>query len=371
MRFAQSLLPLGLELQVTRCECFCPNGGLENHPDRPAHMLLGGMEASDGTFGFGVPVGGVPVGDSVYITAYMDKQAQATMSTINKVSDKLRDLHLQSLYSVTLHSLAPKFLYHVQHVFPEDGRQAAAKVDAAIRQAVASCVGDAVVEDDIARARLLLPARMYGGRIRSLEDVAPAAFIGTLCCAVPEFLDRRRLDFSVQPGFLPMLAPVLGHGSFDDGYPAPFQGLLATGTLTAAALQRHWAELQQEVGAEGRGAGAGALARPLGMNVETSGVGVAKAQRAITRQREFHSSPKPLAGVRFGPESAPGPSGRRPEHLRDMLACSRRRAVNRLQHALGDMQDMALTGKLPECWDWILNSRLVFLAKNQASNQGR
>ena len=77
----------------------------------------------------------------------------------------------------------------------------------------------------------------------------------------------------------------------------------------------------------------------------------------------FHSSPKPLAGVRFGPESAPGPSGRRPEHLRDMLACSRRRAVNRLQHALGDMQDMALTGKLPECWDWILNSRLVFLAK--------
>jgi hypothetical protein len=85
----------------------------------------------------------------------------------------------------------------------------------------------------------------------------------------------------------------------------------------------------------------------------------------------FHSSPKPLAGVRFGPESAPGPSGRRPEHLRDMLACSRRRAVNRLQHALGDMQDMALTGKLPECWDWILNSRLVFLAKNQASNQGR
>jgi hypothetical protein len=77
----------------------------------------------------------------------------------------------------------------------------------------------------------------------------------------------------------------------------------------------------------------------------------------------FHSSPKPLAGVRFGPESAPGPSGRRPEHLRDMLACSRRRAVNRLQHALGDMQDMALTGKLPECWDWILNSRLVFLTK--------
>ena len=54
---------------------------------------------------------------------------------------------------------------------------------------------------------------------------------------------------------------------------------------TAAALQRHWAKLQQ-VGAEGRGAGAGALAGPLSMNVEAAGVGVAKAQRAITRQRE-------------------------------------------------------------------------------------
>ena len=63
---------------------------------------------------------------------------------------------------------------------------------------------------------MLLPARMYGGGIRSLEDVAPAAFIGALCRAVPEFLDRRREDFSVQPGFLPMLAPVLGHGSFDE-----------------------------------------------------------------------------------------------------------------------------------------------------------
>jgi hypothetical protein len=77
----------------------------------------------------------------------------------------------------------------------------------------------------------------------------------------------------------------------------------------------------------------------------------------------FHSAPKPLAGVRFGPENAPGPSGRRPEHLRDMLACSRRRAVNRLLHALGDMQELAITGRLPDCWGWILNSRLVFLSK--------
>ena len=38
---------------------------------------------------------------------------------------------------------------------------------------------------------------------------------------------------------------------------------------------------------------------------------------------DSHSDPRPLRGVRFGAESGPGPSGRRPEHLRDILACPR------------------------------------------------
>ena len=83
---------------------------------------------------------------------------------------------------MTLHSLAPKFLYHVQHVFPEDGRQAAAKVDAAIRQAVASCVGDAVVEDDIAKSAPA-PARACVRRRRQVSRMCPLPRSSARCAA--------------------------------------------------------------------------------------------------------------------------------------------------------------------------------------------
>ncbi len=73
--------------------------------------------------------------------------------------------------------------------------------------------------------------------------------------------------------------------------------------------------------------------------------------------------PKPLEGVHFAAESGPGPSGRRPEHFRDMLRCSRRRSVNRLLRALADMENKALAGELPDIWRWILRTRLIYIKK--------
>ena len=46
---------------------------------------------------------------------------------------------------------------------------------------------------------------------------------------------------------LPMLAPILGQGSFDEGAHARFAGLLHSRARTGEALRRHWAELQAEV----------------------------------------------------------------------------------------------------------------------------
>ena len=73
--------------------------------------------------------------------------------------------------------------------------------------------------------------------------------------------------------------------------------------------------------------------------------------------------PTPLKGVHFSRLSGPGPTGMRPEHLRDMLACKRRRVVNRLLRALHATEVMAAAGTLPDTWKWMLNSRLVFIAK--------
>ena len=70
--------------------------------------------------------------------------------------------------------------------------------------------------------------------------------------------------------------------------------------------------------------------------------------------------PRPRDGVHFARLSGPGPSGMRPEHLRDMLGCNRRRAVNRLIRALHATEVLAAAGALPACWRWMLGSRLVF-----------
>ena len=72
-----------------------------------------------------------------------------------------------------------------------------------------------------------------------------------------------------------------------------------------------------------------------------------------------------LAGVRFKALSAPGPSGARPEHLRDMLQCGRRRVTNRLLRALPATQAFAKAGSLPPAWKWVLRTRLIFLRKKQ------
>ena len=57
---------------------------------------------------------------------------------------------------------------------------------------------------------------------------------------------------------------------------------------------------------------------------------------------------KPLAGVRFCPETAPGRCGRQPEHIRDMLACARRRATRRLLAAMRAMDVMMDARQLPQ-----------------------
>ena len=78
--------------------------------------------------------------------------------------------------------------------------------------------------------------------------------------------------------------------------------------------------------------------------------------------------PSPMKGVKFARMTGPGPSGFRPEHLAAMLKSKRRRAVNRLLRAIGEAETMAANGTLPPAgWAWIMNSRLVYIAKKTGS----
>ena len=166
-------------------------------------MPLGGYREHQGDtpIGRGIPIAGVPVGDAAYINAFLGHRSNRMLSKIETVVTKLRDLHVQSLYTATMYCLAPMFQYWTQHCYPADVMHHARAVDNGVLAAITMCVGPGILDDDIAVRRLRLPARKFGGGVRSLADVAPAAFVGTFCRIAPLFDNSRNHDWHEVPGF--------------------------------------------------------------------------------------------------------------------------------------------------------------------------
>eukprot|EP00973_Karenia_brevis_P060378 8401393-Karenia_brevis.AAC.1 len=98
-QFAEAVADVGLELRVDKCRCFSLGLDLQTFPGRPPHMPVGSLAAPDGRVGYGVLVGGVPVGDEVFVRTFLDGRVQKTTSKINHVVSQLRDLHLPSVWT--------------------------------------------------------------------------------------------------------------------------------------------------------------------------------------------------------------------------------------------------------------------------------
>ena len=82
---------------------------------------------------------------------------------------------------------------------------------------------------------------------------------------------------------------------------------------------------------------------------------------------EDHEGVYSLKGVRFKALSAPGPSGARPEHLREMLNCLNKRTTRRMVGSVSKFVDIAQRGRLPTQARFILDSRLIYLRKKQGA----
>ena len=124
-----------------------------------------------------------------------------------------------------------------------------------------------------------LPVRKFGLGLRSRVDLAPAAYVGALCRALPRMLDSIDSLGVLQPGFLPQLEPMLGAGSFDEHNQADRFGHLLNSEYTFGRdLAQLWARLQADVGNTAEGA--------LGAPAAGAGAGIAKLQHALTKQRE-------------------------------------------------------------------------------------
>ncbi|EOD36852.1 hypothetical protein EMIHUDRAFT_449121, partial [Emiliania huxleyi CCMP1516] len=139
---------------------------------------------------------------------------------------------------------------------------------------------------------------MRGLGLRSLEEVAPAAFCACFVEAAERFLDRSTPGGGSERGFFQMLAPLFGHGAFELPYPNsprllrflsgcttyvnPLGAQLGQLTPTGESFKRAWEGMQREVRSEG-------VAGPLDLRAPEAGngrAGSAGLQRQLTQQRE-------------------------------------------------------------------------------------
>ena len=72
-----------------------------------------------------------------------------------------------------------------------------------------------------------------------------------------------------------------------------------------------------------------------------------------------------LKGVRSKALSAPGPTGARPEHLKELLGIKNKRIARRLIQSISKFVEVASKGTLPDAAGFLLDSRLVFLRKKR------
>ena len=170
---------------------------------RPLVLPLGCMRSSDGRLGYGMAVGGIPVGDSTFVRAFLETKVNSATSKATQVTDQLCDVHRQSLWTALYYALQPSFHYWLQHCYPADCAPHAARLDDVLVGVARVCIPGLCLDDDVTGRRFRLPARMYGGGIRSLEKLAPVAFAATACTTIPRLPDACSARGDVRAGCMP------------------------------------------------------------------------------------------------------------------------------------------------------------------------
>eukprot|EP00973_Karenia_brevis_P033334 4598129-Karenia_brevis.AAC.1 len=113
-RFAEAAAGLGLELRGDKCKCFSFGVDLAACLERPQRMPIGSLATSSGRMGYGLAVGGVPIGDDVFVEAFLESKVARAMSKTDQVVSQLRDMLLH---------------YWVQHCYPSDIKPHAIAMD--------------------------------------------------------------------------------------------------------------------------------------------------------------------------------------------------------------------------------------------------
>mmetsp|Transcript_10293 Transcript_10293/g.34974 ORF Transcript_10293/g.34974 Transcript_10293/m.34974 type:complete len:1225 (-) Transcript_10293:3167-6841(-) len=190
---------LHLQVQPAKSSCYIhPDHANELEAHRGVYPL--GCEPPASGSGeadaYGVTVWGVPLGSDSYVRRKLAAHAERVAGTSDTLVSLLGPDHKQLLWTITRVSTAHKFDYWLQHNRPEDTLEACRQLDRKLLQQATVALGCGPLDDDglygetsVVRQRVRLPVALGGLGLRSLEDVAPAAFWGAAYRAFPRLLD--------------------------------------------------------------------------------------------------------------------------------------------------------------------------------------
>jgi len=246
-QFEAAVANKGGILRLSKSARFSPNG---DYSCGDANVPVCRVDPEDPTSPDGLAVCNIPLGSDEFIYSYLASKASKTCRAISNIAELLTADNNEAWCAI-YYSSQHKLQYWLRGCAPRHMRDHAATVDLAIDAAVERATELHLEGDDITRQRLRLPGRHSGGGVRSMVELAPMAFAGSINGALPRMLDRQRAAGPSVPGFCPGLESALGAGSFDDAAEQPrYRAFLDSGLPTAYALSDAWEEMQEVLGTD-------------------------------------------------------------------------------------------------------------------------
>ena len=230
-------------------------------------------------------IGGVPVGEDDFVYEVMRRKADEIVSYVDHTLSSLRD-RPHSAWASLYYSCASRLDHWLRHLPPYLVRPAARRVDHRLRLAADQLGYEGMLDDDFARERFGMPARMHGCGIRSRYEVAPAAFVA--CC-----VESMELALDEQRPLFAALRPLFGAGAFAVGGHR-FARFLASSSDTALEFEVAWDALRAEVQAAQR-----AHIGPLDLPAQDAGRARGEDPRQLDRR--YHPQASPPITITPGP----------------------------------------------------------------------
>ena len=257
----------------------------------------GSVTDPDGQIYHGITCCNVPIGSQTFVETYLSEKLGKVTRGFDRVQSLLdpgRWPHpeipsRQMLWILTLVCFQFMGDYWLRHVRPDYTEAFAQGIDEGILSLVQTCVGvDIASLTEIGRERMRLPIRFKGCGLRQATDRRYAQYLGAFAQSTMHLIDRTDQNNCTIEGRLklPSIVAMLGEGSFNHPFTAPWSCLLSTNESSnsyADGLKHAWSHLQhnfQDVSSQERASDPSLL---LNQDISRAGFGAdGTVSRSVT-----------------------------------------------------------------------------------------